>query len=75
MDGIQSNFFPCCNGVRQGENWSPVLFTIFLNDIENYLLTQNDISLNITDPTLEIVLKLVIILYADDAVIFANREE
>ena len=47
-----------------------VSIIIFLNnDVENYLLTKTDKSLNITDSTVEIFLKVVIKLYADDAVI------
>ena len=31
----RSEFFPCLTGVRQGENLSPFLFSIVLNDIED----------------------------------------
>ena len=32
-----SNSFPCQVGVRQGENLSPLLFAIYLNDFNEFL--------------------------------------
>ena len=33
-NGQQSAYFQCFRGVRQGENLSPILFAIFLNDCD-----------------------------------------
>ncbi|CAC5420543.1 unnamed protein product [Mytilus coruscus] len=33
INGFQTNWFPCVNGVRQGDNLSPTLFSIFINDL------------------------------------------
>jgi hypothetical protein len=35
-NGSQSEFFPCLAGVRQEENLHPFLFSIFLNDLEDF---------------------------------------
>jgi hypothetical protein len=32
----KSEFFPCNNGVRQGDNLYPFLFAVFMNDLESY---------------------------------------
>ena len=39
-----SQFFNCNVGVRQGENLSPFLFSIFLNDLEDYLVSKMDLQ-------------------------------
>ena len=36
-----SQLFSCNSGVRQGEYLSPVLFSLYLNDIENQLINVN----------------------------------
>ena len=46
-DEGSSQFFDCNVGVRQGENLSPFLFSIFLNDLEWYLVSKNVSSLEL----------------------------
>jgi hypothetical protein len=74
-NGSQSDFFPCLTGVRQVENLSPFLFSIFLNDLEDFFCQLGRIPLkniNIRDKLeseLHVYYKLLVILYADDTVI------
>ena len=68
--------FQCNNGVRQGENLSSFLFSIFLNDLENYLHNKNVSAVDCNYQLEEITryLKLIILLYADDTVLFSDSE-
>ena len=67
--GTLSDFFKCDVGLLQGEVLSPILFSLFLNDIEMYL--QADANAGITLDQLSIYL----LIFADDAVIFSETIE
>lgn len=72
-----SNFFNCNVGVRQGGNLSPFLFSIFLNDLENFLHARSvsGVELDINTDDVYIYLKLLVLLYADDTVIFSDDKD
>jgi hypothetical protein len=80
LDNVLSESFLCNIGVRQGENLSPLLFSLYLNDFENFIRLKYDgltfLSENITeylsDEDTEVFLKLYTLLYADDTVILAE---
>ena len=70
-----SNLFSCNVGVRQGENPSPLLFAIYLNDLEKHFegtcqgVTQT--ATNLANES-EVLLKLLTLLYADDTILFSE---
>ena len=64
-----SEKFSCMLGVRQGECLSPFLFSMFLNDLEEEFILNGIEGVDIG------LLKLFILLYADDIVIFSSSPE
>ena len=80
-NGMQSEFFESHVGVRQGENLSPLLFALFLNDMETFFTDQRWNTLKFidklyTDSHDEVtgMLNLFVLMYADDTVIMAENE-
>ena len=61
-----SQEFSCMTGVRQGECLSPILFALYVNNLEQELITRG------ADGVDNGLLKLFLILYADDIVIFSE---
>ena len=47
--GQQSDFFHSHCGVRQGENLSSVLFSLFFNDLNDYLQSSNCSGVNLSE--------------------------
>lgn len=79
MNGMSSDFF-CCNiGVRQGENLSPFLFSIYINDLEDFLLDKNIAGLQSISSSIEdelmLYMKLCLLFYADDTVIMTETAD
>ena len=76
VNNNSSAFFPCQTGVRQGENLSPFLFSIFLNDLEMFLLSRNvqGITCDINYDEISVYIKLLVLLFADDTVLFGSSQ-
>ena len=71
-----SIFFPCIQGVRQGENLSPFLFSISLNDLNAYLMTKqaNGVNCDINYEDVSVYIKILVLLFAGDMVLFGTNE-
>ena len=81
--GKMSSFFYSNVGVRQGENLSPLLFAIFLNDTEDFFRQHNGgTSLKLIEKLdkdsrngeFDTFLKLFVLMYADDTILLADNE-
>ena len=85
VNGMLSEFFRSGVGVRQGENLSPLLFSLFLSDLEDFMARAFDglthvqdlahIALDEPNEEFQTYFKLYVLLYADDTVIFAESPE
>ena len=64
-----SEDFTCYLGVRQGECLSPFLFSMYLNDVESEFAKNGFEGVDIG------VLKLFLLLYAEDILIFSATEK
>ena len=83
VNGATSELFTCNIGVRQGENLSPLLFALYLNDFEYFVSRQykgldmcsTEIRENLSDDDVEVFLRLYVLLYADDTIVLSESPD
>ena len=74
---LQTDYFECPMGVKQGDNLSPTLFAIFVNDLADEIKNSKiGIEIEVEDLAGNIERSVLnILLYADDIVLFSQNEE
>jgi hypothetical protein len=77
-----SDFFVSNIGLRQGENLSPVLYCIFINDLKEFLSTNvtgltlpHELANSFLFDDVEAFVHLYLLLYADDTVILSESPQ
>ena len=79
-ENMMSEYFTCNIGVRQGDNLSPLLFSLFINDFTLHISSKYQgigiakscyPSLN---EELTVFMNLFALLYADDTIVLAENE-
>ena len=75
VNGQKSDYFSCYTGVRLGENLSPHLFSLYLNDLESFLKYNHVNNLKLSDNIFDQFLKIQILLYADDTVLLSDNAD
>ena len=69
VNGTLSKSFVCSLGLRQGCVFSLIIFSLFINDIEEDMRSLNTMGCKLYDTVIHTLL------YADDLIIFANSKE
>ena len=68
-DGFTSSEFPCHKGVHQGCPLSPLLFSLFISDLEHELLANSSGKVRIGEQEVRVIM------FADDLVLLAETSE
>ena len=55
---MKSKYSTSDTGVRQGENLSPLLFALYINDLETYLLSKGNNHIDFKDDAANNLVKL-----------------
>ena len=73
VNGSLTDVFECRVGVRQGGNLSPLLFINFMKNFQEYVSSKfTGISLSYDEMNVQVFLKLYMLLYADDTLLFSG---
>ena len=80
--GMSTEFFFSNIGLRQGENLSPVFYSIFINDLKEFLainVTSLNLPFSLANEFLfddvDAFVHLFLLLYADDAVVLTETQD
>ena len=76
LNNYKSDFFLINIGIRQGENLSPLMFALFVNDFEEFLISKDCKGVDIYfDEQLDTYFRILVLLYADDTVLISKTAQ
>ena len=77
LNNNTSSVFSCTSGVRLGDNLSPLLFSLYLNDLESYLqiCRHKGVDIETQSEEMYIYRQILIMMYADDTIIISEDPE
>ncbi len=70
-----SDYFVSYTGVRQRENLSPLLFSLYVNDPEELFISNRCNYLECGERWLDEILKVLVLMSANDTVIMSHSED
>ncbi len=76
LNGISSDTFSCQIGLREGESLSPILFSLYINDLNDYLSSSSNggVDIDYKEDNIVHYIKLFLLMYADDTVLFVESK-
>ena len=72
LNGKRSDYIIASKGVRQGENLSPLLFALFVYDLDEHLQCKECTYVQLSVDALD---RYLVLMYADDTILIADSED
>ena len=68
VNGDVTDVFDCSSGLKQGENCSPIVFSLLINELANEIEQHGKRGINLSP----FLIQIIIMLFADDVLLISN---